>query len=77
MSARWKRTGVKRPHGVAAGGWGLDEIRLAGEWKSKKGPEPYMNMDVADEAQQLAMLVVKALRKDDQVELEDAGGGGA
>ena len=62
---------------MAASGWSLDDIRLAGEWKSKKGPEPYMNMDVADEAQQLAMMVVKTLHKDEPEEMEEAVAGGA
>ncbi len=42
---------------MAAQGFSLGEIQLAGEWSSTSAPCSYMNTDVADRAQELKFMV--------------------
>ncbi len=63
------RTG--RATDMAAQGFSLGEIQLAGEWSSTSAPFSYMNTDVADRAQELKFMVNRMYGEMDEGE-EDA-----
>ena len=56
--------------GMAANGDSMGKIRRSGEWKSKTGPQPYVYMDQADEAQHLQLMVRRAMRDEDAARVE-------
>jgi len=56
---------------MAAQGFSLGEIQLAGEWSSTSAPFSYMNTDVADRAQELKFMVNRMYGEMDEGE-EDA-----
>ena len=57
---------------LAATGYGLDEIRCYGEWRSKTGPVPYINTEIGDASQQLCMMIRSSMEPD-EVDLGAAG----
>ena len=56
---------------MAAEGFNLGEIQLAGEWSSTSALFSYMNTDVADRAQELKFMVNKMYGEMDEGD-EDA-----
>ncbi len=57
---------------MAAAGFTLGDIQLAGEWSSTSAPFAYMNSDVADRAQELKFMVHKMHGEVDDGEDEEA-----
>ena len=58
---------------MAANGSSIEMIRRSGEWKSRTGPQPYMYIGQADEAQHLDLMVRNAMRDEDDAVCVEGG----